>query len=190
MKKLENIKLVLDIIENNPNFWYQRAWHCDISHCFGGWAQVLSGKELSNLDNIVRRDARIFFGFNIQEANYYFSADRTLDELKTALLNFYDEQGFGRDGYDRDGFNQDGFNQDGYDRDGFNQYGYDRYGFNRGGFDLNGFDLNGFDRYGFDRNGFNVYGFNRNGFDRNGYDRNGFDRDQLDKNNNPKPEEA
>jgi len=160
MKNLENIKLVLDKIENNPDCWVQKYWHCGASHCFAGWAQILSGNAPNN--ETVRRDARMFLGFNIREANYYFNGRRTLKELKTALLDFYDRNGFDRNGYDRNGYDRNGFDRNGLDRDGFGR--------------------NGLDRDGFDHDGFNIEGYNRDGYDRYGYDKDG-----LDINNNPKP---
>ncbi len=145
MKNLENIKLVLDHIENNPECWQQTNWHCGTSHCFAGWAQVLSGKEEN--DATVRRDARMFFGFNRQEADYYFHGDRKLEELKTALLDEFYNDGYNQYGLDRDGYNRNGYNSNGFDRDGFN---FD-------GFNFDGFDKDGFDRDGLDKN--NKYKF-------------------------------
>ena len=135
MKNLENIRKILDKIEANPSCWRQDKWHCGSAHCFAGHAQL----ELTGVEDIntVRRDARIYFGFSLHEANYYFWAKRTLDELKTALLPFYDENGFDRAGYNRDGFNRAGYN---------------RYGYNSDGYDMDGFGGDGYDRDGFDRN--------------------------------------
>ncbi len=118
MKNLENIKEVLDIIEANPSCWQQRDWHCNSKHCFAGHAQIrLTGKEDVST---VRRDARIFFGFTRREADYYFAASRTLDELRTALLDFYGEDGYGMDGY-RNGYDRECYDRDGYDRDGYDE---------------------------------------------------------------------
>jgi hypothetical protein len=154
MKNLENIKEVLNFIEENPSCWVQKDWHCGSAHCFAGHAQIrLTGKEDVST---VRRDARIFFGFTKREADYYFSASRTLDELRTALLDFYGKDGYYRDGYDRYDYNRDGYNREGYNREGY------------------------------DRDGYYLNGYDRNGYDRNGYNREGYDKDNLDINNKPK----
>ncbi len=151
MKNLENIKLVLDKIETNPECWDQKSWHCGTSHCFGGWAQILSGKEADS--GTVRRDARIFFGFNRREAEYYFDGNRTLEELKAALLDFYDQDGFDQDGFDQNGFNREGLDIGGYNRDGYNVQGYDRRGYDRDGYNFDGYNWQGYDRDGFDTDG-------------------------------------
>ncbi len=144
MKNLENIKLVLDKIENNPECWDQTQWHCGTSHCFAGWAQVLSGKEED--DATVRSDARLFFGFNNREASYYFDGYRTLNELKTSLLNFYDENGYDLQGYDKYGYDAQGFDSIGLNKEGFDCDGYDCNGYDRDGYDRDGYDEDGFDK--------------------------------------------
>ena len=111
MKNLDNCKLVLAQIENHPETWNQGTWHCGSSHCFAGWAQILSGNLANN--NTVRRDARIFLGLSLREANYYFSSSRTLDELKTILEPFYNSEGFNPNGFDREGFDYSGYDRDG-----------------------------------------------------------------------------
>ena len=154
MKNLDNCKLVLAQIENHPETWDQKDWHCQTAHCFAGWAQILSGKRENNIT--VRRDARIFLGLSLREANYYFSSSRTLEELKTVLENFYNQDGFDRGGFDRHGFDQNGFDGNGFDGNGFGRDGFGRKGFNRDGFDRKGFNRDGFDRYGFDRDGLDI----------------------------------
>jgi hypothetical protein len=189
MKNLENIKEVLDFIEANPSCWGQKDWHCGSKHCFAGHAQIrLTGKEDVST---VRRDARIFFGFTKREADYYFAASRTLDELRTALLDFYGNDGYGIDGYNREGYGMDGYDRYGYDRKGYNRdgyvrYGYDIEGYGRDGYDRMGYNLNGYDRRGYNRFGYDRYGYDRGGYNREGYDRDGYDEDGLDINNKPK----
>ena len=42
----ERLDLVLRTIEENPQHWDQRNWHCGTSHCFAGFAQLL-GRRMS-----------------------------------------------------------------------------------------------------------------------------------------------
>ncbi|MGL5937068.1 MAG: hypothetical protein ACRCZI_15765 [Cetobacterium sp.] len=95
-------KKVLAQIEAHPETWNQKMWHCGTTHCFAGWAQVLSGKQAN--EDTARRDARVYLDLSIYEADYLFDPCRSLDDLKA--------------GYDRDGYNRDGYNRAGYDRDG------------------------------------------------------------------------
>lgn len=124
MKNLGNCKLVLDQIEKHPETWIQEKWHCGSSHCFAGWAQILSGNNAN--DDTVRRDARIFLGLSYIEAQYYFDSRRRLEELKTVLEDFYDQAGCKRYGYNRAGYDKAGYDHAGYDRAGYNRAGYDR----------------------------------------------------------------
>jgi hypothetical protein len=134
-----NYKKVLDTIEANPACWRQDAWHCDSSHCFAGWAQILSGKRADSYTT--RRDARIFLDLSAVDADYFFAAHRTLEDFRA---------GYDRDGYDcygyRDGYDCYGYNRFGYNPDGYNRAGYDRFGYDLDGYDLDGLDLDGLDR--------------------------------------------
>jgi hypothetical protein len=113
-RNIENIKKVLEVIENNPETWDQSSWHCGTSHCFAGHAQILAGKEIN--DETCRRDARTFFGFTGFEADYFFYSYRTLEELKTSLdpnsLRNYDLYSLDEEGYDRYGYDEDGLDID------------------------------------------------------------------------------
>lgn len=158
VKNLDNIKKVLSHIEANLDQWHQGAWHSKHGHCFAGWAEVFATGEDYKIDQ-TRLVARIYFGFTKREADYYFNPYRSLDELKTAVLPFFNEQGWGRDGFDRDGFNEQGLDHYGRDRSGHlvsNDYNCD-----------DGFDEQGYDAEGYDRQGYNRQGLDRDGFDRN-----------------------
>jgi hypothetical protein len=143
-KNIENIQKALTLIEQNPACWNQTQWHCGTSHCFFGHGQILAGKEPNN--DTARRDGRIFFGFTKEETDYYSCSYRTLNELKTALEDFYNADGYNRYGYDRYGYDRYGYDLDGYDLDGYNRNGYNRYGYDRYGYDRDGYDSYGFDR--------------------------------------------
>jgi len=38
----ELLQKTLDTIKANPEHWYQKNWHCNSSHCFAGFAELLS----------------------------------------------------------------------------------------------------------------------------------------------------
>ena len=102
----QNYQRVLDQIEQHPDTWDQSQWHCGSTHCFAGWAQLLSGK--TSNDKTTRRDARIYLDMSFCEADYFFSPHRTISELRT--------------GYDGDGCDGDGYDRYGYDRDGLDEH--------------------------------------------------------------------
>ena len=133
---------IMEMIEANPSCHTQTSWHCETSHCFGGWAQIKSGRHAD--DSTVVRDARVWLGLTRYEAGRLFAGHNT----RKALRMMVDEMcadGYGT-GFDSDGFDRYGFDSDGFDSDGFDRYGFDRDGFNRAGYDRDGFDLDGLDR--------------------------------------------
>lgn len=91
----ENFQKVLTTIKENPSCWRQEKWHCGSSHCFAGWAQILSGKAAN--DDTARKDARKFLGLTIKEADCLFQSCRTIEDFEKAV----------DDGYDRDGLDKD-----------------------------------------------------------------------------------
>ena len=136
-----NYRRVLDQIEQHPDTWDQSQWHCGSTHCFAGWAQLLSGK--TSNEETTRRDARIYLDISIHEADYFFGAKRTLEELKDG----YTRAGLDLAGYDWDGHDRYGYTRAGYNRAGYDRYGYDRYGYNRAGLDRAGYDRDGLDEH-------------------------------------------
>ena len=42
---IERHNQIIAKIEENPSCWNQAHWHCGTAHCYGGWAQILSGKK-------------------------------------------------------------------------------------------------------------------------------------------------
>ena len=78
---IERHNQIIAKIEENPSCWNQKEWHCGTAHCYGGWAQILSGK---NADiRAVRRDARQWLGLSSFEADRAFSSVNTLEYLKS-----------------------------------------------------------------------------------------------------------
>lgn len=118
---IKNYKKVLKKIKAHPETWDQRLWHCGTAHCFGGHAQIFSGREAN--DCTIRFDARIWLNISLHQADYLFDMDRTIEDFEGVLKN---------------GF----YCIDGYDLDGFDVNGFDRYGYDRHGYDLDGLDKN------------------------------------------------
>jgi hypothetical protein len=137
----DNLRAVLAKIEAHPETWYQASWHCDTTHCFGGWAQILSGCEQTERAAQVRRDARRWLGLTRYEADLLFAGQNTLQRIRELVEQFTSPgAGYDRDGYDRAGYNRDGYDRAGYDRDGYDRAGYDRDGYDRDGYDEDGLD--------------------------------------------------
>src|SRR5215469_18928586 len=111
-----NFKKVLGHIKASQSCWKQDDWHCGTSHCFGGWAQILSGKPANNAT--VRRDARVFLELTAHQADYCFAGQRRLVDFEEMLAvpDGYNWAGRDRDGYDRDGYDRDGYDRDGLDK--------------------------------------------------------------------------
>lgn len=109
---LVHYQQVLDQIVAHPETWDQTQWHCGTSHCFAGWAQVLSGKPAD--ETTARRDARIYLDLSSWQADQLFHASTTLDELQAGVSK-------DRETYDRQGYNMAGYDMAGYDRDALDQ---------------------------------------------------------------------
>ena len=168
---IERHNQIIAKIEADPESWNQKAWHCETKHCYAGYAQILSGKGSNNI--LVRHDARLWLQISKKEANYLFSRERTLEDLKNfTLYNLadYDRAGYDRAGYNRNGYDRDGYNQSGYDSDGYNLAGYDQDGYDRDGYNQSGYNLSGYDRTGYNRAGYNRAGYDLAGYDMAGYD--------------------
>lgn len=89
---IENFKLVLDHIKAHPETWDQEVWHCGTHHCFAGWAQILSGVSLIEYatpqgEDTTPQVARKFLDVSQKEADYLFSARRTLWDFEAMLLD-------------------------------------------------------------------------------------------------------
>jgi hypothetical protein len=142
---IERHNQIIEQIEKHPETWKQNDWHCGTAHCYAGWAQVFSGKEID--DNTVVRDAREWLGLTKYEADTAFYSGNTLEFLKELPELFtYD-----KDGRDRYGRDRNGQDKEGYDRNGRDRYGRDRYGRDYFGRDREGFYRNGYNKYGLDK---------------------------------------
>ena len=104
----------INIILTNPKSWDQETWHsprCTV-HCIAGHGQIASGRPMNKAT--CEADAKGWYGLTDEDADWLFSADRTLTELyefaRVALAGqpFFDSEDFDRDGFDRDGYDRNG----------------------------------------------------------------------------------
>ena len=117
-----NVKLLndtLDAIKANPDHWDQEHWHCETSHCFAGFAELLSlglpldSDEANLLDNpstyndetcmwTTRANAIKVLGLgdNYYNTDLLFSAYNSLEDLEkmvaylvkhNTLIGFYSD---------------------------------------------------------------------------------------------------
>jgi hypothetical protein len=104
-RKQDNINAALDYIRDHPETHYQESWHepCGTKHCFAGHGELRETGTFSiNDSRHTCRAARMHYGFTSEEAEYYFSGGRTTEELETARLPWFAEDGYDRDGLDKD----------------------------------------------------------------------------------------
>ncbi len=105
---------IIKEIRSNPEGWDNGKWHCKTTHCYAGFAQILSGTKPDRYS--AANEARIALGLNESESRYMFAANRTLAELERGPV--YDVEGFLPDGFDVHGFSRNGYDRDGYDEGG------------------------------------------------------------------------
>ena len=108
----------------NPDSWYQDTCHspCGTKNCIAGHGQIAAGKPMD--DDACTDDAQEWYGLTSEDADWLFSADRTLTELydfarlALACETYFDADGYNRDGYNRNGYDRNGYGREGYNRDG------------------------------------------------------------------------
>jgi hypothetical protein len=106
---IERHNQIIEQIEKHPETWHQGLWHCGTAHCYGGWAQVFSGRKVN--DRTTKEDAVEWLGLTTHEANIAFSVHNSLKFLKRLPELFTYDQ----DGYDLLGYNRNDFRtKDGY----------------------------------------------------------------------------
>ncbi|HMP07606.1 MAG TPA: hypothetical protein PJ982_14750 [Lacipirellulaceae bacterium] len=81
---------VVNHILQHRETWDQKEWHseCGTKHCVAGWTQVMGGQPMD--EDCVVDDAEELLGLSYDEANYLFSSDRTLYEIRAFAVNFRD----------------------------------------------------------------------------------------------------
>jgi len=79
---VELLERTLATIKANPDHWRQSSWHCESSHCFAGFAELLHfGLPVDSDERDLRRDDRFrpdpIHGFG----SYWHTQDNALDAL-------------------------------------------------------------------------------------------------------------
>lgn len=87
----ERLQQVMDQINQHPETWNQNYWHCDSSHCFMGWAQILSGNPKTHGINTIMYDACAWL--SISEVEFYELSASNLSrkslQKKVAILSSF-----------------------------------------------------------------------------------------------------
>lgn len=108
----ELIRKTMNQILQNPEAWDQKTWHCGTSHCFAGWATILSGWVPNNRSEVIKRGtdelmntsdaAQEELGIGWALAGWMFAGVRDMEGLYTCcqrLLNDeIDENGLNKYG--------------------------------------------------------------------------------------------
>lgn len=87
-QRAERIGKVLGIIEARQDSWDQIEWHCGTSHCFGGFAQLLSrGLPLTKacplkLTERAEAEARVWLGLSEDEACDLFAGCNQIQDIR------------------------------------------------------------------------------------------------------------
>ena len=86
----ELLQLTLDTIKANPQHWDQTSWHCGTTHCFAGFAELLSknlsldtyidGYEINSWEVIDYALAKL--GLTDDQAVQLFNPTNTLEDLE------------------------------------------------------------------------------------------------------------
>ena len=139
---MKNVKLAAQVINHildNPETWDQGDWHCETTHCFAGYVQIMGGHP--ERAETCRQDLIDLLECSREDAIWLIYSGRTLPELHAYVKSYVEGVPyFDADGYDRNRYNRYGYNRYGYDRYGYDCYGYDRHGYNRSGYDRYGYD--------------------------------------------------
>jgi hypothetical protein len=86
----------LETIKANPKHWDQQSWHCNTSHCFAGFAQLIDRQlpinRRSPLPNSsTREDAIIALRIDYYWADYLFAPKNDLEDLERIVNQIIEE---------------------------------------------------------------------------------------------------
>ena len=102
---VELLEKTLETIKANPKHWYQESWHCNSSHCFAGFTELLClGLPIDSCSSDLRKDTRVFdpfgcagYGWNTEgnarkelglsenDGNKLFNISNTLEDLESMV---------------------------------------------------------------------------------------------------------
>ena len=187
----DELCLAVKDAQDNPDHWDQSDWHCNTSHCIGGFGDMRRN-DLLPQDKWPWERAPVPSAFALDYPYWKANAEifcgrNTLEMIVEHLEHIrihgfqYNREGYDRIGRDKDGFDREGYDHEGYDREGYDSDGYNTAGYNRQGYNEDGYDEDGYDRIGHDCKGYDAEGYDREGYDREGYDRMGCDRMGCDR---------
>ena len=112
-------QLALDMIDANPNLWYQKVYHyyspCGLAHCWIGWCDVLSGNWKGDMGSVSQKTMDLM-GLSSYRYFEFINPYNSLARLK-ALHTFNITGVYGINGYDADGYDRYKLDRNGYSRD-------------------------------------------------------------------------
>ena len=79
---VELLERTLATIKANPEHWNQVSWHCNTSHCFAGFTELLYfGLPINSYDRNLRKDNRIHCGQVGSMGSYWNTSDNAIKAL-------------------------------------------------------------------------------------------------------------
>jgi hypothetical protein len=117
-ERIDTLAKALVLIEANPDHWDQGSWHCNTSHCFAGFCDIVLDRQLkrSSLKDIRYSENASMFALANPDLGYLFTHDNTLDYLQQEVA--YLLRSGTISGFDSEGLNEAGYEESDYDVDG------------------------------------------------------------------------
>lgn len=101
---VELLTKTLETIKANPKHWNQSYWHCDTSHCFAGFAELLANNiPIDTDESVLENDERFYnarfddwstskhatelLGISDNDAETLFASYRTLEDLEEMVAS-------------------------------------------------------------------------------------------------------
>ena len=79
---VELLERTLATIKANPEHWYQKNWHCNSSHCFAGFAELLSfGLPIYLNVAALKEDKRLYEPVNCRVGFNWFTKGNATEAL-------------------------------------------------------------------------------------------------------------
>ena len=112
---VELLQKTLDAIKANPQHWDQTKWHCNTSHCFAGFAELISNNMPIDTDSevlesdanfadmyttisggyaqtvwLAQDNARDLLGISVDDAGILFAGYNSLSDLEDMVQHLID----------------------------------------------------------------------------------------------------
>jgi len=79
---VELLEKTLETIKANPEHWNQKNWHCGSSHCFAGFAELLSfGLPINSEVDTLKEDKRLYEPVNRRVGFNWFTKGNATEAL-------------------------------------------------------------------------------------------------------------